>query len=165
MLTLLALPVGVVLLHHEVLEWLVGVASRATKRTIGIEVPHWHTSLGLVARYVPTWLFIGTATYAVARSLTTDLSYPRMMFATVLSWAAGFLAVPVPAGAGVREAVLTATSGLDGGVAAATAIVARVLFVVVDVVAGLVAAPFAGRPREGASVGPNPSSSGPGDRL
>ncbi|MCB0962055.1 MAG: flippase-like domain-containing protein, partial [Acidimicrobiales bacterium] len=38
MLTLLALPVGVVLLHHEVLEWLIGVASKATKRTIGIEV-------------------------------------------------------------------------------------------------------------------------------
>ena len=60
--------------------------------------------------------------------------------------------------------LLVEVDGLDGGVAAATAIVARVLFVLVDVVAGLVAAPFAGRPREGASVGPVPrSTSGHGD--
>ena len=164
MLTLLALPVGVVLLHHEVLEWLVGVASRATKRTIGIEVPHWHTSLGLVARYVPTWLFIGTATYAVARSLTTDLSYPRMMFATILSWVVGFLAVPVPSGAGIRETVLYAAAGVPKTIAITTAVAARIIFVIVDVVGAAICAPLVRRGRGSAEddtevevgAGPNP---------
>ena len=170
MLTLLALPVGVVLLHHEVLEWLIGIASKATKRTIGIEVPHWHTSLGLVGRYIPTWLFIGTATYAVARSITTDLSYPRMMFATVLSWVVGFLAVPVPSGAGIRETVLFASSGLWKSTAITTAVGARIIFVLVDLVGAAIAAPFVRRkvgtllaepePEPEASPDPGPAREG-----
>ncbi|MBX3314180.1 MAG: flippase-like domain-containing protein [Actinobacteria bacterium] len=164
MLFLLALPVGVVALHHGFLGRVARTVERLTGVHVDVEIPMWGDSLRLVARYVPAWLFVGTATWAVARALDPGAPFARVVFATVLSWAAGFLAVPVPAGAGVREAVLTATSGLDGGVAAATAIVARVLFVLVDVVAGLVAAPFAGRPREGASVGPVPrSTSGHGD--
>ncbi len=156
MLFLLALPVGLVMLHHTVLAWLVALMERVTRRSIAFEIPQWRDSLLLVARYVPTWFFVGTATWAIARSLTPDASYPKVMFATVLSWTAGFLAVPVPAGAGIREAVLTASSGLDGGVAAATAIVARILFVLVDVVGAAVCAPIAGRKRAGASVGPVP---------
>jgi len=156
MLFLLALPLGVVMLHHAVLARMVSVVEKLTRRTIHFEIPQWRDSLVLVARYVPTWFFVGTATWAVARSLTPDASYPKVMFATVLSWTAGFLAVPVPAGAGIREAVLTASSGLDGGVAAATAIVARILFVLVDVIGAAVCAPFAGRKRGGARVGPVP---------
>ncbi|MCU1497546.1 MAG: hypothetical protein JWM47_1499 [Acidimicrobiales bacterium] len=156
MLFLLALPVGVVLLHHAVLDRLVGLAARLTRRELDIEIPRWKDSLLLVARYVPTWFFVGTATWAIARSLTPDASYPKVMFATVLSWTAGFLAVPVPAGAGIREAVLAASSGLDGGVAAATAIVARILFILVDVGGAAISAPFAGRKRGGAAVGPLP---------
>lgn len=154
MLFLLALPVGVGLLHHRVLERLLALGERLTKRTIDVEIPQWKDSLVLVVRYVPTWLFVGLATYSLARSLTPDLSFARVMFATVLSWTAGFLAVPVPAGAGIREAVLTATSGLEGGVAAATALVARLVFVVVDVGGAVLAAPVAGRRRAGIRVGP-----------
>ncbi len=160
MLFLLALPVGIVLLHHRVLERLIAFIAKVTKREIEVEIPHWKDSLLLVARYVPTWFFVGTATWAVARSLTPDASYPRVMFATVLSWTAGFLAVPVPAGAGIREAVLAASSGLDGGVAAATAIVARILFILVDVGGALISAPIVGRKRGGASVGPLPHPDG-----
>jgi len=160
MLFLLCLPVGVVLLHHSVLERLVGLVAKLTKRELDIEIPQWKDSLLLVARYVPTWFFVGTATWAVARALTPDASYPKVMFATVLSWTAGFLAVPVPAGAGIREAVLAASSGLDGGVAAATAIVARILFILVDVGGAAICAPIASRRRGGASVGPLPHPEG-----
>ncbi|CAN5693756.1 lysylphosphatidylglycerol synthase transmembrane domain-containing protein [soil metagenome] len=156
MLFLLALPVGVVMLHHAVLERLVAMVARLTKREIDVEIPRWKDSLLLVARYVPTWFFVGTATWAIARSLTPDASYPKVMFATVLSWTAGFLAVPVPAGAGIREAVLAASSGLDGGTAAATAIVARILFILVDVGGAAISAPFASRKRGGVTVGPLP---------
>jgi len=152
MLVLLALPVGVVLLHHRVLGRLIGLVEKVSRRTVHVDVPQWRDSLVLVARYVPTWFLVGTATWAVARSLTPDASYPRVMFATVLSWAVGFLAVPVPAGAGIREAVLTATSGLDGGVAAATAIVARILFALVDVGGAAISAPVVGRSRSRAQA-------------
>jgi len=157
MLVLLALPAGVVLLHPRVLGRLVRLVEKVGRRTVHLEIPQWSDSLVLVARYVPTWFFVGTATWAVARSLTPDASYPTVVFATVLSWAAGFLAVPVPAGAGVREAVLTATSGLDGGVAAAAAIVARILFVLVDVAGAAVGAPLAGRSARHAREGPSAS--------
>ena len=133
MLVLLALPVGVVLLHHDVLDWLMAKASRATKRDIKVEVPQWRDSLILVARYIPTWVFIGTATYAVTRSITSDVSYPHMVFATILSWVVGFLAVPVPSGAGIRETVLYAASGVPKPIAITTAVGARLIFVIVDV--------------------------------
>ena len=158
MLCLLALPVGVVALHHSVIEFLVGVAGKVTRRSISVEVPRWRESLVLVAMYTPTWIFIGGATWAVARAITPDASLSRIMFAAVLSWVAGFLAVPVPAGAGVREAVLLASSGLDGGVAAATAIIARVIFIAVDAVGGLAGTPAAGRRRGGVTVGPLPGA-------
>jgi len=154
MLFLLALPVGIVALHHSVLERLLALISRATGRSIGFDVPRWGDSLRLVANYVPSWLFVGAGTWAIARALDPNASFSRVVFATVLSWVAGFLAVPVPAGAGVREAVLAASSGLGGGVAAATAIIARVLFVVADVVGAALSAPAAGRRRGGATVGP-----------
>lgn len=147
MLCLLALPVGVVLLHHDVLDWLMAKASRATKRTIKVEVPKWHDSLILVARYIPTWLFIGTATYAVARSITSDVGYARMMFATILSWVVGFLAVPVPSGAGIRETVLFAAAGVPKPIAITTAVGARIIFVFVDVAGAAICAPFVRRQR------------------
>ncbi len=154
MLFLLALPVGVVALHHDVLGWLLDRIARVTKREIDVEIPQWRDSLSLVAHYVPAWLFIGTATWAVARSLTPDVSYPQLMFATVLSWTAGFLAVPVPAGAGIREAVLLASSGLEGSIAVTTALVARILFIIVDAGGAAIGAPFATRRRGGVAVGP-----------
>lgn len=142
MLVLLALPVGIGLLHHDVLEWLMGVAGRRLNRTIDVEVPRWKDSLGLVLRYVPTWLFVGFATYAVARSISADISFPRMMFATILSWIVGFLAVPVPSGAGIRETVLYAASGAPKSVAITTAVGARMIFVLVDVVGAALCAPL-----------------------
>jgi hypothetical protein len=145
MLVLLALPVGLVLLHHDVLDWLMAKASKATKRSIKVEVPQWRDSLVLVARYIPTWIFIGTATYAVTRSITSDVNYPRMVFATILSWVVGFLAVPVPSGAGIRETVLYAAAGVPKPIAITTAVGARLIFVIVDVAGAAICAPFVRR--------------------
>ena len=147
MLFLLALPAGLVLLHHRVLERLAGFARRVTRRDLVVGIPDWKRSVALVVRYVPSWLFIGGATYAVSRSLTSDVSFPRVMFAATLSWVAGFLAVPVPAGAGVREAVFLAASGLDGGIAATVAVAARVLFILVDGGGAAIGLAMVGSPR------------------
>lgn len=162
---LLALPVGVVALHHRVLGWLVDLLGRVVGRTIGFHPPEWRQSLTLVAMYLPTWALIGTATWAVARALDPSASLGRVMFAAILSWVAGFMAVPVPAGAGVREAVLLASSGLDGGVAAATAIIARVLFVGVDALGAMIGAPAATRKRGGVRVGPLPGADVASDAI
>ncbi len=154
MLFLLALPVGVVILHHDVLARLVALLARLTKREINLEIPAWKDSLLLVLRYVPTWLLIGTATWAVGRAVTPDLEYPRVMFATVLSWTVGFLAIPVPSGAGIREAVLYAASGLTRSQSVFTAVTARIIFVVVDVGGAAICAPIVRRMRGGATVAP-----------
>jgi uncharacterized membrane protein YbhN (UPF0104 family) len=155
MLFLLALPVGVVLLHHEVLERLLALVSRVAKREVDVPVPRWGVSLGLVARYIPTWLSIGFATYAVARALSPDIDFAQMMFATILSWVVGFLAVPVPSGAGIRETVLFAASGAPEDIAIATAVAARIIFVVVDVGGAAICAPLvrAGRRRDAGADG------------
>lgn len=156
MLCLLALPLGVAALHHDVLGRVVAFVEARTGRHLDVEIPRWGTSLGLVLRYVPTWLCIGSATWAVARSVTSDLSYPRVVFAAVLSWIVGFLAVPVPSGAGIRETVLYAASGLDRGLSVFTAVAARLAFVVVDLGGAALAAPLVRRARAGAVVGPRP---------
>ena len=148
MLALLALPVGVVGLHHAVLEWGLGLVSRVTGRSIDVAVPRWGQSLMLVARYIPTWLFLGFSTYAVSRSISNDISFTRMMFATMLAWVVGFLAVPVPTGAGIRETVLYAASGAPKTIAITTAVAARIIFVIVDVLGAVISAPLV---RRGAS--------------
>jgi uncharacterized membrane protein YbhN (UPF0104 family) len=132
-LCLLVLPLGVIGLHPRVLSAVFALASRLLRRQLDLPVPTWRESLLLVARYIPAWLLVGTATWAVARSITADVSFPRVVFAAVLSWVVGFLAVPVPSGAGVREAVFLATSGLPRDRSVYVAVTARLVFVVVDV--------------------------------
>jgi uncharacterized membrane protein YbhN (UPF0104 family) len=73
-----------------------------------------------------------------------DAPLLRLSLATVLSWTAGFL-TPTPGGAGVREAVFIAVSGLASGPAVAVAVTARIIFVLVDVGGALIGLPFTGR--------------------
>lgn len=156
MLFLLALPVGVGLLHHSVLERLAATAGRLTKRDLELDIPRWGQSLSLLARYVPAWACIGTATWCVARAIDPGANFARVFFSAVLSWIVGFLAVPVPGGAGVREAVLYASSGLAESVAVTVAVAARLGFVLVDVVGAVAGSPLAGRRRTGVQVGRRP---------
>ena len=94
----------------------------------------------LVVGYVPAWLLIGAATWCVARSLAGEAPFAKVLFATAVSWLAGFLAVPAPGGIGVREAVFVAVLGpLPGDVTAAVAVLARLVFMVTDAAGALVA--------------------------
>jgi uncharacterized membrane protein YbhN (UPF0104 family) len=144
MLVLIAVPIGLVALHPRVLGRALDLARRVTHRAIEVEPPSWGRAVVLVVRYSVCWLLIGGSTWAIARALVPSASMPRVVFATVLSWLAGFIAVPVPAGAGIREAVLVAASGLAAGPAAATALISRLVFVVVDAAGALVGAGFGG---------------------
>lgn len=158
MAILAALPVGLVLLHHRVLEWIRVTVARLARRDLDVTVPRWGDSLRVILAYTPSWLLVGASTWAVARALDPTASFPRLVFAAVLSWIAGFVAVPVPAGAGVREAVIVATSGLGGGVAVATAVIARLLFLLVDGGGAALSLPLLRRGRRGAVIGPLPGS-------
>jgi len=132
------LVVGLAALHPQVLARLVALSRRLL--TGDIEVPRWSESLALVVRYVPVPLLTGTATWCLARALSPHAGYRDVVGATALAWLAGFLAVPVPGGVGVREATfVAAVSTLPGGVAAVVAVVARLSFMLADAVGALVA--------------------------
>jgi glycosyltransferase 2 family protein len=134
---LVLLPLGLAALHPAVLGRARRVVVRLTGRGGDVPLPPWRATAAVVVRYVPAWLAIWAATWLVARALVPDPPILRIGIAATLSWAAGFVAVPVPAGAGVREAVFVAASGMPGGLAATVAVASRLAFVVVDV-AGLV---------------------------
>ena len=142
-LALLAmLPLGLAALHPRVLTWARDRLVRLTGRGADIMVPPWRATIGLVVSYVPAWLFIWAATWCTARALLPDPPVLRIGVATTLSWTAGFVAVPVPAGAGVREAVFVASSGLPAGLGATIAIGSRLAFLVVDVAGVALTAPW-----------------------
>jgi uncharacterized membrane protein YbhN (UPF0104 family) len=136
---LLLLPVGLVALHPGVLRWCLDVVERLTHRQVALELPSWRASVALVVRYVPAWLAIGGATWAVARSLDPSAGLLEVGTAATLSWLIGFVLVPVPGGVGVREAAFVAAAGsLDPGIAAAVAVGARLIFVAVDAAGALI---------------------------
>jgi glycosyltransferase 2 family protein len=131
-LLLLLLPLGLAALHPAVLGRARRVVVRLSGRGGDVPLPEWRATAAVILRYVPAWLFIWAATWLVARALVPDPPILRIGIATTLSWAAGFAAVPVPAGAGIREAVFVASSGMAGGVAATVAVASRLAFVLVD---------------------------------
>ncbi len=151
----LLLPLGIGALHPRVLTGLRDVASRVAKREIAFVVPPWRTSLMLVARYVPAWLFIGGSTWCVARAFEHQAPLGQVFVAAVASWVAGFVLVPVPGGVGVREAAFVAMAGLPVGIGATVALVARVMFMAIDA-GGAVVAPVAARESVGATNAPEP---------
>lgn len=129
----LLLPIGLVCLHPAALGRAVRLVERVSRRHLDLAIPTWRASVALVGLYVPAWLAIGAATWAVARALDPSAGLVAVGAAAVLSWVVGFVLVPVPGGVGVREAVFVAAAGsLDPGIAAATALAARLLFVTVD---------------------------------
>jgi uncharacterized membrane protein YbhN (UPF0104 family) len=133
-LALLALlPLGIAVLHPRVLGWARALAARFTRSGADVVIPPWSATIRLVAIYVPAWLFIWGATWCAARALLPDPPVLRIGIATTLSWVAGFVAVPVPAGAGIREAVFVASAGMSSGVAATVAVASRLVFLLVDV--------------------------------
>lgn len=157
MLLLLLVPLGLVALHPAVAGRGVDLLRRVTRRPLAIEVPSWSQSVGLVIRYVPSWLLIGTSTWAVARALYPGADWPEIVLATMLSWTAGFVAVPVPGGVGVREAAfLAVAASLPSGVAATTALVSRVMFMAVDVLGALIGSAWLGSRSRAAAVQAEP---------
>lgn len=108
---------------------------------VGLFVRGTRPALALVGSYVPAWIVITTSTWAVARALDAGIGWTAIAVATTVSWLAGFLAVPVPGGVGVREAAFVAATSIDDGLAATVAVVTRLVLVLVDASAALLAGP------------------------
>lgn len=131
---LLLLPIGLLVLHPAVLGVVKRLAARVVRRPIEVVIPSWRDSVELVVRHAPAWVFIGAATWCVARALDRDAAIVELMVPSVLSWVVGFVFVPVPGGIGVREAAFIATAvSLGDGVAETVAVVSRLVFMLVDV--------------------------------
>lgn len=134
------LVVGVAGLHPAVVGRVLRLGERVTRRRFELTVPTWRDAIVVVVGYIPAWLLIGGAHYCAVRALGVAAPYPEVLFASAVSWSAGFLAIPAPGGIGVRESVFVLTSGIADADAAAAALLARVLFVVADGLGALVAA-------------------------
>lgn len=133
-----ALPAALIALHPGVVGWAAGHAKRF-KPELEIPVLGYRHMLGVMGQYAPSWLLNGGVTVIVAHAIVPgEGSWHRLLFAAVISWVAGFLVFFLPAGAGVREAVFIASSGLDAETSITVAVVARLIFIAVDVVGALV---------------------------
>jgi uncharacterized membrane protein YbhN (UPF0104 family) len=144
------LPIGLAALHPRPLNWLVARAERLLRRHVDVDVPPWSASVWLVARYLPCWVLVGTATWCIARAFDGNVGWIEVAPAAVLSWIIGFLLVPIPGGLGVREAAFVGlVSALPTGIAATVAIAARLSFMLVDGAGALLAGMSLRRDRHG----------------
>ena len=123
--------VGITAIHPAVSRRILALVGRVLGRTLTVEIPSWGRCLRLTVSYIPVWILIAAATTLVTKSLVAHPPIARVALAAVVSWIIGFI-TPAPGGIGVREAVFVAVAGVAAGPAAAAAILARVLFVLVD---------------------------------
>lgn len=127
------IPIGLLALHPSVLTQTMRWASRISKRQLEVPIPKWSRSVTLVVLHIPAWLAISAATYLVSESLGGGASFGRVVVATSVAWFLGFVVIGLPGGIGVREAVFVSlVSPMDPAIAAAVALVSRVVFIVVD---------------------------------
>jgi hypothetical protein len=131
---LLAVP-AVASLHPRIFAVGIGIIGRLTSRPIEDVQHRWSTVAKVVTLHVGSWMFAGLSLQLVLHAMGTDISWPLVFAATSISWAVGLLAIPVPAGLGIREAVLVTllVAETSTATAVAAALASRGLFVALDV--------------------------------
>lgn len=167
---LAAVPVFGIVLYPAVLSRLLAVAFRLLHRS--------PLTQPLTARPIAAgagWLFFGFVWYGIGiwllvRDLDPTVNGTRLLVLCVgaysLAWTAGFLFLVAPAGAGVREAVLVLAlaPALSSGAATLTALVARLLATIADLLWAGVGVAL--RPRGPAEMRSSlPAPPGPGTQL
>ena len=136
---------GVALATPRVRELIHRTADRTTSRELRLPEARWFA--GIVARYLPAWvLFAGMNVFTV-RALGGSLDgefVVTLIYATCVSWIAGFVIIGLPGGLGVREAVFISmmTGPLGAGLAVSVAVVSRVVSVAVDLLGAAVSVPI-----------------------
>jgi uncharacterized membrane protein YbhN (UPF0104 family) len=139
-----------VLVHPRVLRLVLALGRKVSAGRLDAPVPSWPVLVQLVGWCVPAWVLLGASSLFMTRLLDLHPSPTRIVLAAVAAWTVGFLAVPVPAGAGVRELVFVALCGLPAAPGTAVALLSRTSLLLVDAVLGatglLIAAHHASRP-------------------
>lgn len=136
-------PISLVCFAPPVLTRLVNLALRLLRRQPLDQPFSWAGTARAVGWMAVMWLFMSLHVWLLGVGLGARPGALLLPAAGgyAAAWSAGFLVVIAPAGAGVREAVLTATlaSALAGGSAAALtiALVSRLVATAADVVAAL----------------------------
>jgi hypothetical protein len=135
---LLALPVFLVLLYPPVMHRVLNVAMRVLRRE-PLEQEFSFRGLGIsFATQVAAWVAIGMqiAVLSIELGVSPARAIPLGIGGAALAWGAGLLAVPAPAGLGVREAALYAVVGtvLDRGSVLVVVVASRLMMTIGDVV-------------------------------
>lgn len=107
---LLIIPVGMIVIHPRIFTALINKALRLARRQPLDRPLSWRGLGGAFAAAVGAWLFLGVQAFAITRDLGAGGTrlLPVAIAGFALAWSAGFLVVFLPAGVGVREAVLYA---------------------------------------------------------
>jgi uncharacterized membrane protein YbhN (UPF0104 family) len=133
---LLLLPLIIVCMLPRSVDFLTHLALKVLRREPpdheftwrGVSRASWWQLIG--------WGLIGMQTYVLCLALHAPVARTLLLAigGTALAWSAGFVAVPIPAGAGVREAVLVAVLSpvLKPGPALVVALVSRAVATVGD---------------------------------
>lgn len=130
----LAVP-ALLSLHPRLFTLGVRIIGRLTSSPVPDVTLTWPTVARVVGLHIGSWLAAGVSLQLVVHALGTDASWALVFAATSISWAVGLLAIPVPAGLGVREAVLVTllVAEMPTSTAVAVALASRALFVALDV--------------------------------
>ena len=139
---LLVVPAALAALHPRVLSRLLSLAARITRRpALQMQPVSFGTVAVGLALALPVWLIHGSALVVTAAGLGFHVSWTLLVGAFAVAWAVGFLAIPVPGGLGVREAVLLLLLrvSLTSAQAIALAVVFRLAFIVAEGAMTLVA--------------------------
>lgn len=130
---------GLAAVHPAILGRALQLTRRVSRGRLDLPAPAWRSSLRLLAWTVAAWALLGAAAVAVTAAFGVHQHPARVALAAVAAWIIGFLAVPVPAGVGIREVLFVALCGLATTEATTIAVIMRALLVFVDAAGGAVA--------------------------
>jgi glycosyltransferase 2 family protein len=152
--------------HPAVMRHVMAFGRRVTRGRFDAPTPSWPVMLRLVAWCLPAWLLLGLGSLSFTEMLNLNATPSRVVLAAVAAWTVGFLAFPVPAGAGVREVVFVAMCGLPAGPGAAVALLSRTSLLLVDAVLGTIGLVLATRrPLPPSPVTTTAANAGPTARI
>ncbi len=135
---------GVALASPRVRDLIHRTAVRTTSRELRLPEARWFA--GIVARYLPAWVLFAGMNIFTVQALGGSLDgefVVTLIYATCVSWIAGFVIIGLPGGLGVREAVFISmmTAPLGAGLAVSVAVVSRVVSIAVDLLGAAVSVP------------------------
>ncbi|MBA2671917.1 MAG: flippase-like domain-containing protein [Gemmatimonadetes bacterium] len=141
---------AVLIVHPRLINGALGLVPRLLRRDVLVWRGSWGDGIGLLVLANASWLLYGVAYTLFVASLAPVGVNALLPFTAVnaLSFTAGYLAVPVPGGVGVRESAMTLLLApyLPAGVAAIVSIAARLWSIAAELL--LVTLGILFRPRE-----------------